>query len=159
MPLYSPTNYSSKLISQYILALPLYIEPQPPLTRNQCWSYLNNFAYISLKDQKSNKRILEAYNKTYYIRSNTFSPYNCCIRTKSGSYVEVSFSILNRLLLLTLGFNSLGPSSDMPLTSLTIILPGHSLILVLMLNNQVEFKIILQLSIPPTIPSKLASNA
>ena len=29
-----------------------------------------------LKDQKSNKKILDAYNKTYYIRSNTFSPYN-----------------------------------------------------------------------------------
>ena len=57
------------------------------------------------------------------------------MRTKSGSYVKVSFSILNRLLLLTLGFNSLGPSGDVPLTSLTIISPGRSLILVLILNN------------------------
>ena len=159
MPLRSPANYSSKPISQRILALPLHIEPQPPLTRNQCWSCLNDFTYISLKDQKSNKRILEACNKIYYVRSNTFSPYNRCMRTKSGSYVKVSFSILNRLLLLTLGFNSLGLSSDVPLISLTIILPGRSLILVLMLNNQVEFKITLQLSIPPIIPSKLASNA
>jgi hypothetical protein len=57
------------------------------------------------------------------------------MRTKSGSYIKVSFSILNRLLLLTLGFNSLGLSSNVPLTSLTIISPRRSLILVLMLNN------------------------
>jgi len=64
------------------------------------------------------------------------------MRTKSGSYVKVSFSILNRFLLLTLGFNSLGPSGDVPLMSLTIILPRHSLILAPMLNNWVEFEII-----------------
>jgi hypothetical protein len=81
------------------------------------------------------------------------------MRTKSGSYIKVSFSILNRLLLLTLGFNSLGPSSDVPLTSLTITSPRRSLILVLMLNNWVKFKIMPQLSIPPIILSKLASNA
>jgi hypothetical protein len=57
------------------------------------------------------------------------------MRTKSGSYIKVSFSILNRLPLLTLGFNSPGPSGDVPLISLTIILPGRSLILVLILNN------------------------
>ena len=74
-------------------------------------------------------------NKTYYVRLNTFSPYNYYIRTKSSSYIKVSFSILNRLLLLTLGFNSLGLSGDVPLTSLTIILPRRSLILVLILNN------------------------
>ena len=74
-------------------------------------------------------------NKTYYVRLNTFSPYNRCIRTKSGSCVKVSFSILNRLLLLTLGFNSLGLSGNVPLTSLTIILPRRFLILVLILNN------------------------
>ena len=121
MPLRSPADCSSEQISQRILALPLHMEPQPPLTRNWCWSCLNDFAYISLKDQKSNKRILEAYNKIYYIRSNTFSPYNYYMRTKSGSYIKVSFSILNRLLLLTLGFNSLGLSSNIPLISLTII--------------------------------------
>ena len=54
---------------------------------------------------------------------------------KSGNYIKVSFSIFNRLLLLTLGFNSLGLSSNMPLISLTIILLKHSLILVPMLNN------------------------
>ena len=43
------------------------------------------------------------------------------MRTKSGSYIKVSFSI----------FNSLGLSSDVPLMSLTIILPRRSLILVL----------------------------
>ena len=34
MPFKSPANYSSKPIPQYILALPLYMKPQPPLTRN-----------------------------------------------------------------------------------------------------------------------------
>ena len=63
------------------------------------------------------------------------------MHTKSGSYVKVGFSILNRLLLLTLGFNSLGPSGDVPLMSLTIISPRRSLILVLILNNWVKFKI------------------
>ena len=159
MPLYSPANCSSKLIPQRILALPLYIEPQPPLTRNQCWSCLNDFIYTSSKDQKSNKKILDACNKAYYIRSNTFSPYNQCIRTKSGNYIKMSFSILNRFLLLTLSFNSLGLSSNIPLMSLTTISPGLCLILALMLNIQVKFKTIPQLSTPPIIPSKLASNA
>ena len=54
---------------------------------------------------------------------------------KSGSYIKVSFSILNKLLLLTLGFNSLGLSGDILLISLTIILPGCFFILVPMLNN------------------------
>jgi len=81
------------------------------------------------------------------------------MRTKSGSYVKVSFSILNRFPLLTLSFNSLGLSGDDPLMSLTIILPGLCLILALILNVLVEFKTMLQLSTPPTIPSKLASNA
>ena len=57
------------------------------------------------------------------------------MRTKSGSHIKVSFSIFNKLLLLTLGFNSLGLNSNMPLISLTIILLRYSLILVLMLNN------------------------
>jgi len=43
--------------------------------------------------------------------------------------------------------------------SLTTILPKLSLILALMLNIWVKFNTILQLSIPPIIPSKLASNA
>ena len=63
--------------------------------------------------------------------------------TKSGSYIKVSFSILNKLLLLTLGFNSLGLSGDILLIFLTIILLKRSLILVLILNNWVKFKIIL----------------
>jgi len=46
---------------------------------------------MSLKDQKSNNRILKAYNKTHYVKSNTFSPYNRYMRTKSKSYVKVSF--------------------------------------------------------------------
>ena len=57
------------------------------------------------------------------------------MHTKNNSYIKVSFSILNRLLLLTLGFNSLGLNSNIPLISLTIILPGRSFILILMLNN------------------------
>ena len=78
------------------------------------------------------------------------------MRTKSGSCVKVSFSILNRFLLLTLSFNSLGLSGNNPLMSLTTTLPGLSL--ALMLNDLVKFKTILQLSILPIIPSKLASN-
>jgi len=105
MPLRSPANCSFKPIPQRILALPLYIEPQPPLTRNWCWSCLNDFICTSSKDQKSNKKILDACNKTHYIRSNTFSPYNQCMRTKSGSCVKVRFPILNRFPLLTLSFN------------------------------------------------------
>ena len=65
------------------------------------------------------------------------------MRIKSGSYIKVSFSILNRFPLLTLSVNSLDLSGDMPLISLTIILFGHSLILALILNNWVKFKIIL----------------
>jgi len=42
---------------------------------------------------------------------------------------------------------------------LTTISPRRSLILVLILSNWVEFKTMLQLSISPIIPSKLASNA
>ena len=76
---------------------------------------------------------------------------------KSGSCVKVSFSILNRFPLLTLSFNSLGLSSDDPLMSLTTILPG--LFLALMLNNLVKFETMLRLFILPIIPSKLASNA
>jgi len=64
------------------------------------------------------------------------------MRTKSGSYVKVSFSILNRFLLLTLSFNSLGLSGDDPLMSLTTILPRLYLILVLILNVLVKFKTI-----------------
>src|ERR1700722_15903932 len=79
------------------------------------------------------------------------------MRTKSGSYVKISFSILNRFLLLTLSFNSLGLSGDNPLISLTTISPRLSLALIL--NNLVKFKTMLQLSILPIIPSKLASNA
>jgi len=81
------------------------------------------------------------------------------MRTKSGSYVKVSLSILNRFPLLTLSFNSLGLSGDNPLISLTIILPGLYLILAPILNTLVEFKTMPQLSTPPIIPSKLASNA
>ena len=65
------------------------------------------------------------------------------MRTKSGNYIKVSFFILNKLLLLILGFNSLGLNSNVPLISLTIILPGRSLILILILNNWVKFKIML----------------
>ena len=79
------------------------------------------------------------------------------MHTKSGSCVKVSFSILNRFLLLTLSFNSLGLSSDDPLMSLTTILPRLSLAPIL--NNLVKFKTIPWPSILPIIPSKLASNA
>jgi len=48
------------------------------------------------------------------------------MRTKSGSYIKVSFPILNRFLLLTLSFKSLGLSGDNPLISLTTILPRLS---------------------------------
>ena len=65
------------------------------------------------------------------------------MRTKSSSYIKISFSIFNRLLLLTLGFNSLGLSGDISLIFLIIILPKYSLILVLMLNNWVKFEIML----------------
>jgi len=81
------------------------------------------------------------------------------MRTKSGSYVKVSFSILNRFPLLTLSFNSLGLSGDVPLISLTTISPGLSFILAQMLNNLAKFKTIPQLSILPIIPSKPTSNA
>jgi len=81
------------------------------------------------------------------------------MRTKSGSYIKVSFSILNRFPLLTLSFNSLGLSGDVPLISLTTILPGLSLIPAQILNDLAEFKTMLRLSILPIIPSKLASNA
>jgi len=81
------------------------------------------------------------------------------MRTKSGSYIKVSFFILNRFLLLTLSFNSLGLSGNNPLISLTTILPGLYLILAPILNVLVAFKTILQPSIPPIILSKLASNA
>jgi len=63
------------------------------------------------------------------------------MRTKSGSYVKVSSSILNRFLLLTLSFNSLGLSGDVPLISLTTILPRLSLAPIL--NDLVKFKTIL----------------
>ena len=79
--------------------------------------------------------------------------------TKSGSYIKISFFILNKLLLLTLGFNSLDLNSNISLIFLTIILPRHSLILVLILNDWVKFKIILQPFILPIIFSKPASNA
>jgi len=81
------------------------------------------------------------------------------MRTKSGSCVKVSFPILNRFLLLTLGFNSLGLSGDDPLMSLTTTLPRLFLILALMLNIWVKFKTMPQPSTPPIISSKLASNA
>src|ERR1700722_7143654 len=81
------------------------------------------------------------------------------MRTKSSSYIKVSFFILNRFLLLTLSFNSLGLSGDVPLMFLTTTLPKLSLILAQMLNNLVKFETIPQLSILPIIPSKLASNA
>jgi len=61
--------------------------------------------------------------KTHYIKFNTFSLCNQYIYTKSGSYVEVSFSIFNRFPLLTLSFNSLGLSGGVPLMSLTTISP------------------------------------
>lgn len=93
MPLRSPADCSSEPISLRILALPLHMEPQPPLTRNWCWSCLNDFACTSSKDQKSDERILEACNKTHCVRSNTFSPCDRCMRTKSGSCVEVGFPI------------------------------------------------------------------
>jgi len=81
------------------------------------------------------------------------------MRTKSGSYVKVSFSILDRFPLLTLSFNSLGLSSDVPLISLTTISPGLSLILAQILNDLAEFKTMPRLFILPIIPSKPASNA
>jgi len=56
------------------------------------------------------------------------------MRIKSGSCVEVSSPIFNRFLLLTLSFNSLGLSSDIPLMSLTTILLKLSFILALILN-------------------------
>jgi len=65
------------------------------------------------------------------------------MRTKSGSYIKVGFSILNRFLLLTLSFNSLGLSSDNPLIFLITISPGLCFILALILNNLAEFKTIL----------------
>ena len=65
------------------------------------------------------------------------------MRTKSGSYIKVSFSIFNKFPLLTLSFNSLGLSSDNPLMSLTTILPGLYLILAPILNILVKFKTIL----------------
>ena len=81
------------------------------------------------------------------------------MRIKSGSYVKVSFSILNRFLLLTLSFNSLGLSGDVSLMFLTTILPRLSLILAQILNNLVKFKTMPRLSILPIIPNKLANNA
>ena len=71
----------------------------------------------------------------------------------------MSFSILNRFLLLTLSFNSLGLSSDIPLIFLTTTSPKLSLILAQILNNLVKFKTMPWLSTLPIIPSKLASNA
>jgi len=65
------------------------------------------------------------------------------MRTKSGSYVKVSFSILNRFPLLTLSLNSLGLSGDDPLMSLTTILPRLYFILALILNILVKFKTML----------------
>ena len=56
------------------------------------------------------------------------------MRTKSGSYIKVSFFILNRFPLLTLSFNSLGLSGDIPLISLTTISPRLSLTLAPMLS-------------------------
>ena len=94
MPLRSPTNCFFKSIPQYILALPLYIKPQPLLTCNQCQAYLNAFAYTSSKDQKSDKKILEVYNKTYCVRFNTFSPCDQYVCSKSNSCIKVSFFIL-----------------------------------------------------------------
>ena len=110
-----------------------------------------------LQDRKTHLNATTALS-TYILIIRTKGIRSNIVRTKSGSYVKVSFSILNRFLLLTLGFNSLGLSSSVPLIFLTTILPGHSLILVLILSNQVKFKTILQLSIPRTIPSKLASS-
>jgi len=65
------------------------------------------------------------------------------MRTKSGSYVKVSFFIFNRFLLLTLSFNSLGLSGGVFLIFLTTILPRLSLILALILSIYVNFKTIL----------------
>ena len=79
------------------------------------------------------------------------------MRTKSGSCVKVSFSILNRFPLLTLSFNSLSLSGDDPLMSLTTTLPRLSLAPIL--NNLVKFKAMPRPSTLPIIPSKLASNA
>ena len=158
MPLWSPTDCSSEPILQRILALLLYIEPQPLLTCNQYQACLNTFTYTSSKDQKSDKKILEAYNKTYCIRSNTFSPYNQCICSKSSSYVKVSFFIFRQFLLQAFKlFNSLGLSNSIPLISLTTISPRPFPVLIQ--NNQVGFVIIPQLSTLFTIPSKLTSSA
>ena len=143
MPLWFPTDCSFKSIPQRILALPLYIEPQPLLTRNQYQAYLNTFAYTSSKDQKSDKKILEVCNKTHYIKSNTFSPYNWCIYNKSGSYIKVSFPIFKQFLLQAFKlFNSLSLNSSIPLISLTTISPKPFPVLIQ--NNQVGFIIILQ---------------
>ena len=131
MPFRFPANCFFKSIPQRILALLLYIKPQPPLTRNQCQAYLNAFVYIFFKNKKSNKNILKVYNKTYYIKANTFSPYNWCIRSKSGSYIKVSFSILRQCLLQAFKlFNSLGLSSGVSLIFSAIITPGPFLALI-----------------------------
>jgi len=65
------------------------------------------------------------------------------MRIKNSSYIKVSFPILNRFLLLTLSFNSLSLSGDVPLMSLTTTLLKLFFILALMLNNLVKFKTIL----------------
>ena len=65
------------------------------------------------------------------------------MRTKSGSYIKVSFFILNRFSLLILSFNSLGLSGNMSLIFLIITLPKYFFILGLMLNNWVKCKIML----------------
>ena len=157
MPLRSPINYSSKSIPQCILALPLYMEPQPLLTCNWYQAYLNAFTYISSKDQKSDKKILEVYNKTYCVKFNTFSSYNQYMYNKSGSYIKVSFFIFKQFLLQAFKlFNSLSLNSSILLISLTTISP--KLFLVLIQNNQVRFTIILQLFILLTISSKLTSS-
>ena len=157
MPFWSPADCSFKFIPQCILALPLHIEPQPLLIRNWYQAYLNTFACISFKDQKSDKKILEAYNKTYCVKSNTFSPYNWCVYSKSGSCVEVSFFIFRQFSLQAFKFfNSLGLSSGVPLISLTTTLPKPFLVLIQ--NDQVRFIIILQPFIPLIIPSKLTSS-
>ena len=157
MPLRSPTNCFFKPIPQRILALPLYIKPQPLLTCNWYWAYLNAFTYIFSKDQKSDKKILEAYNKTYCIKSNTFSPYNQCVCSKSGSCVKVNFPIFRQFPLQAFKlFNSLSLSSGVPLISLTTILPRPFLALIL--NIQVRFVIMLQPFILLIISSKLTSS-
>ena len=157
MPLWSSANCSFKSILQYILALLLYIKPQPLLTYNQYQAYLNAFTYMSFKDQKSNKKILEVYNKTYCVKSNTFSLYNQCVCSRSGSCIKVSFPIFKQFPLQVFKlFNSLGLSSGISLISLTTISP--KLFLVLIQNNQVRFVIILQPFILLIISSKLTSS-